>query len=126
MQEAFYRLARGARRDGARVLTFPYAARVVRNECYSVLRRRKRIADDESIVEAAAPGSSEEERLLVNRALVSLPAEQREVVHLRVFEGMTFQEIADHVGLNPNTAASRYRYALTALRKALGHHEGAM
>ena len=48
-----------------------------------------------------------------------LPAEQREVVHLKVWEGMTFQEIADLTGESLNTAASRYRYAIEKLRTIL-------
>jgi RNA polymerase sigma-70 factor (ECF subfamily) len=50
----------------------------------------------------------------------SLPPEQREVVHLKVFEGLTFQEIADLAGESINTVASRYRYALEKLRGQLG------
>ena len=51
--------------------------------------------------------------------MLTLPAEQREVVHLKVFEGMTFQEIADLCGESINTVASRYRYAIEKLRDQL-------
>ena len=44
-------------------------------------------------------------------------AEQREVVYLHVFEGMTFQQIAGTSGESINTIASRYRYALARLRE---------
>jgi DNA-directed RNA polymerase specialized sigma24 family protein len=40
-------------------------------------------------------------------------------VYLKVFEGMTFQEIADRCEISINTAASRYRYAIEALRRTL-------
>jgi len=50
--------------------------------------------------------------MLIDDALKRLPAEQREVVYLKVFEGMTFQEIADRCEISINTAGSRYRYAI--------------
>ena len=40
-------------------------------------------------------------------------------MHLKVWEGMTFQEIADVTGEGLNTAASRYRYAMEKLRAIL-------
>ncbi|MGY8716457.1 MAG: RNA polymerase sigma factor, partial [Verrucomicrobiia bacterium] len=48
-----------------------------------------------------------------------LPSEQREVVVLKVWGGLTFAQIAEQLDLSANTAASRYRYALTKLREAL-------
>jgi RNA polymerase sigma-70 factor, ECF subfamily len=57
--------------------------------------------------------------MLIDDALKRLPPEQREVVYLKVFEGLTFQEIADRCGISINTAGSRYRYATDALRRAL-------
>lgn len=55
----------------------------------------------------------------LERGLAALPPEQREVVALKIDGGLTFAEIAAVLGLRPNTAASRYRYALEKLRAAL-------
>jgi RNA polymerase sigma-70 factor (ECF subfamily) len=99
-----------------------YLRRAVRNECYSILRRRKtRTAVGlEPILEARVGADPEPEmRLAIERALHTLPAEQREVVHLHAFEGLTFQEIADACGESINTVASRYRYALAKLKDVL-------
>ena len=52
-------------------------------------------------------------------ALGCLPAEQREVLVLKIWGELTFEEIARQLGVPPNTAASRYRYALAALRREL-------
>ena len=41
------------------------------------------------------------------------------MVHLHLFEGWTFQEVADASGESINTVASRYRYALARLREDL-------
>jgi RNA polymerase sigma-70 factor, ECF subfamily len=55
----------------------------------------------------------------LERALLALPAEQREVIVLKVDGELTFAQIAEVIGVSMNTAASRYRYALERLRKAL-------
>ena len=52
-------------------------------------------------------------------ALAELPPEQRAVVHLKLWDGLTFAEIADTLDLPANTAASRYRYGLDKLRARL-------
>jgi RNA polymerase sigma-70 factor, ECF subfamily len=52
-------------------------------------------------------------------ALGELPPEQRAVVHLKLWEGLTFEQIADALGIPLNTAASRYRYGLDKLRERL-------
>jgi RNA polymerase sigma-70 factor, ECF subfamily len=96
-----------------------YLRRAVRNECFSALRRRRHdvLVGATQILEAVEAGRDcPDERLALERALRALPPEQREVVHLKVFEGMTFQEIADMTGESINTAASRYRYAIEKLR----------
>ena len=43
-------------------------------------------------------------------------AEQRELIALKIDGELTFAEIAACLGISPNTAASRYRYALEKLR----------
>lgn len=101
-----------------------YLRRAVRNECFSMLRRRRRspvTAVDAPLLEAIA-GETErpEERLALERALRTLPPEQREVVHLKAFEGLTFQEIATLTTESINTVASRYRYAMEKLRDQFG------
>ena len=88
-----------------------------------MLRRRRRdsCADAAPLLEAvSAADGRPDERLAIEQAMRELPAEQREVVHLKMFEGMTFQEIADVTGESINTVASRYRYAIEKLRDDLG------
>jgi RNA polymerase sigma-70 factor (ECF subfamily) len=55
----------------------------------------------------------------LQKALLALPAEQREVIALKIDGGLTFTETALVIGISPNTAASRYRYALERLRVSL-------
>ncbi len=101
-----------------------YLRRAVRNACYSALRQRRPnvlSASDAPLLEAvAADRDRPDERIAIEQAMRALPAEQREVIHLKVFEGWTFQEIANVSGESINTVASRYRYAIDKMREQLG------
>ena len=126
VQDVFVQLARTFKDRSMSDISFAYLATTLRNTCYSMLRRRRgaliglaTLVGRVGLIEPASADASEEERLLIDEALRQLPAEQREVVYLKVFEGLTFQEIADRCGISINTAGSRYRYALEALRRAL-------
>ncbi len=52
-------------------------------------------------------------------AIDRLPHEQREVLVMKIWNELTFAEIGEGLGISQNTAASRYRYALAALKKDL-------
>ena len=67
-------------------------------------------------------GNTEAE-LALQKALAELPDEQREVVMMRIWSGMTLEEIGAATGVTLNTAASRYRYALEKLRERLGKRQ---
>jgi RNA polymerase sigma-70 factor (ECF subfamily) len=119
VQQVFLKAARG----GAGADPAAYLRRAVRNECFSLLRARRREivkAVDAHLLELVE-GADEQpaERIALEQALRTLPPEQREVVHLKVWEGMTFQEIAEATDETLNTAASRYRYAMEKLRAQL-------
>ena len=71
----------------------------------------------ERTVEDAMISSQIEED--VRRLIERLPAEQREVVMMRYYSGLRFQEIADQTDVSINTALGRMRYALINLRKMI-------
>ena len=56
-------------------------------------------------------------------AIDLLPAEQREVLVMKIWNELTFADIGSVLGISQNTAASRYRYALAALKKNFVAHE---
>lgn len=99
-----------------------YLRRAVRNECFSQLRARSMRArlSDTPFLEPATASVDPAERLALEQAIRMLPADQREALHLKVFEGLTFREIADLTGDSINTVASRYRYAIEKMRAHLG------
>ena len=59
----------------------------------------------------------------IRRLVDHLPDEQREVVMLRYYSGLSFQEIADQTEVSINTALGRMRYALINLRKMIKEHD---
>lgn len=98
-----------------------YFLRIVRNEALKITQK-KRADQWVSLVTEAWVASEEpngDARQLVRAAVQKLPASQSEVVVLKIWEGMTFAEIGEVLGESPNTAASRYRYALQKLTQYL-------
>jgi RNA polymerase sigma-70 factor (ECF subfamily) len=127
LQEIFIRLARqpellrGARDERA------FLIRLAHNAAIDQIRRRgTRQKHEEQFglepVSLFAPASDPDEasfRAALENALSELPDEQRMVLHLKLWEGLTFEQIAETLDISPNTAASRYRYGLDKLRERL-------
>jgi RNA polymerase sigma-70 factor (ECF subfamily) len=67
----------------------------------------------------AAEPDSRVFRQALSEAMGDLPSEQREVVHLKLWEGLTFEQVSEVLQISPNTAASRYRYGIDKLRGRL-------
>ena len=126
LQEIFIRLARGESRGMQSDKAFLY--RLAHNLAIDWLRRRKvRWDSEEQLIRELESGGDQrapqpDAALLALRfaaALKSLPDEQRTVVQLKLWDGLTFEEIADAQGIPLNTVASRHRYALAKLRTLL-------
>lgn len=58
-------------------------------------------------------------RQSMQESLNGLPPDQQLAVQLRLWDGLSFAEMADVIGVSTNTAASRYRYGIDKLRQAL-------
>lgn len=124
VQELFLKLARdasiimSARSERAVIFT------LVRNLALDALRHRSRQEKaldqwEEQTPEWFEPHTDEEtedQRQRLVAALATLPEEQRSVVHLHVWEDLSFREIGEMLALPTQTVASRYRYALEKLR----------
>ena len=120
VQEAFVRFWRRNHNIENRALL--YAA--VRSIALDFLRRDNRRARRESdVVSEIEPSvqptftTEDETQRALAAAVDDLPDEQREVVVMKIWNELTFTEIGSVLGISQNTAASRYRYALGALRK---------
>lgn len=66
-----------------------------------------------------SPAVHDERRQHIEDALAELVIEQREVVVMKIWGGLTFPTIGEATGVSANTAASRYRYAMAALKQSL-------
>ena len=64
-------------------------------------------------------GYEEERRELLEAAIKELPTKFSEVIMMKIWGGRTFAEIGEILDISMNTAASRYRYGIEALRKQL-------
>lgn len=64
--------------------------------------------------------SDEETRTQLESSLKELPPKFAEVIIMKVWGEQTFAEIGEALGISQNTAASRYRYGLEALKRKLG------
>jgi RNA polymerase sigma-70 factor (ECF subfamily) len=127
LQDLFVKLAKqpglldGVRDERA------FLIRLVQNLAIDSVRRRRtreknyeRLAGEMACLFAPAADLDERAfRAALMEALGELPIEQRAVVHLKLWEGLTFEAIAEVLDLSPNTAASRYRYGLDKLRERL-------
>ncbi|MCK5638657.1 MAG: sigma-70 family RNA polymerase sigma factor [Flavobacteriaceae bacterium] len=58
----------------------------------------------------------------VRKLVDELPDDQREVLMMRIFKGMSFKEISDQTDVSINTALGRMRYALINLRKMIDNN----
>lgn len=96
-------------------LTDAYIYKAVRNRSLDSIRRGKR---DRSTLEIVPAGQlALDQSLVIREVLDELPADQREVLVLKVFCGLTMSEIANIQGTPSNTCSSRYRYALQHMSK---------
>ncbi len=127
IQEIFVKLARNPGLLDSLRDERAFLLRLAHNAAIDLIRRRgtrERTKDNfaAEIVSPFAPANDPDEQTFRNElagALASLPAEQRAVVHLKLWEGLTFEEIAVALEIPLNTAASRYRYGLDKLRQHL-------
>lgn len=131
VQDAFLTIWRnGGRYDRTRGPVRPWLMGVVRHRAIDALRRvgtrRDLHADPEEALALAASGALPEAQLLrgedadvVRRALARLPEEQRVVVELAYYQGLTHVEIAARLPAPLGTVKGRMRLALLRLREML-------
>ena len=128
LQSVFVKLAT-ARPRRVRELR-AYLLVMARNHALTILRQRPRERALENADLDAVTWEKHDEKLCFEaedwqRMLNLLPLEQREVIALKVWQEMTFVEIAKLLKISPNTAMSRYRYGIARLRQWCeeAHHE---
>ena len=132
VQEAFVSLWRARERyDPTRGTVRTWVLSAVRNRALDALRRERAkagrdVQDDVLPDLMAAPERTDieaerrDERRRIKEALESLPDEQRQVIELAYFGGLSHSEIARSLSLPPGTVKGRMRLGLTRMRSLLG------
>jgi RNA polymerase sigma-70 factor, ECF subfamily len=127
LQELFIKVARNPRLLEGVKDDRGFLLRLAHNLAIDLVRRRaardrkgEQVAAQDAELFAAT--DNQDEQVFAARlaeALGELPPDQRAVVHLKLWERLTFEQIAATLDIPPNTAASRYRYAIDKLRERL-------
>lgn len=122
VQEVFAAMARSRERLGQVVNLRAYLFTALRHAAERIHRRQQRHAAtglEDAPLSMDCPLEDGERTEALWKLVRSLPMEQRNVLSLKIQGGLTFREIGDVCGISPNTAASRYRYALEKLKQML-------
>jgi RNA polymerase sigma-70 factor, ECF subfamily len=135
VQEAFLSLWRsGAGYDRARGSVRSWVLSAVHNRAVDQLRRAGakagRDVHDDGLAERLPARETTEDQVQrrdeagrVRGALGELPPDQRQVIELAYFGGLTHSQIAEMLDLPPGTVKGRMRLGLTKMRSALGEAE---
>lgn len=130
-QQAFVRAFKGLTqfRGGASVRSWLF--RIGINCALSWLRDHRReeateIADDALTVANLAPAqiSAGQDGVRLRAAVEQLPPKQKLVLELRVFDDLSFKEVAELAECSENTAKVNFHYAVKKLRDILGAPDG--
>lgn len=109
--------------NGARVDNMAaYVYRSVSNACASRCDERRFVSLDSQEVKMQCEKPADdfaEEHTRINRLLAMLPEECREAIRLKLHASLTFEEIAETLGISPSAAKRRYYQGLDILRSKL-------
>ena len=137
-QETFIKviktLKRGVYNEEGKFL--PWMMRISHNLVIDYFRKKRRIPlfennDNFDIFQIISDGSLNAESSMINDQIVAdvqklilkLPDDQKDVLLMRFYRDMSFKEIADFTGVSINTALGRMRYAILNLRKLIDSHK---
>ena len=128
-QETFYQAVRSVDRFDGTCRVSVWLCQIAKHLWYQHLRKHRReVPLPEEAPEAPAPSAEEglleqEGRLQLLRQVHGLPPDAREVVHLRVFGGLSFREIGDVMGRTETWARVTFYRSKEKLRNGGDNHE---
>lgn len=113
-----------------------WLTRIAHNVIFDMYRAKKRegvvdkdVSEIANVEGSGAMDGGIEERFVESQTLreakllmESLPAPQREVVFMRIYQQLSFKEIAETTGVSINTALGRMRYAILNMRRMADEH----
>lgn len=122
-QEAFIAAFRALGRFDEERRFYPWFYTILRNRCFKILEQRtsrQPVCLEEVELLAATGRLSPEDLIALEAALIDLGPEDREILTLRHFDGMSYAELADLIGIPTGTVMSRLYNARKRLRERLG------
>lgn len=127
-QEVFISVARsiGSFRGGSSFSTWLY--RIVKRRVADFYRKRERQVEQVELEKASqTPGENPlgdaSDALLLQQALRALPESHREIILLRLAEGLPFQEVADRLGIKLGAAKLRFYRAIEACKNKIAEFD---
>jgi len=122
VQEAFVKFWRRNHTIENRALLYAAVRSIaldfIRRDSRRARREATAVGETNEFIEPEFEFEDDTQRALAE-AINILPCEQREVLVMKIWNELTFAEIGEALGISLNTAASRYRYALTGLKRIL-------
>jgi RNA polymerase sigma-70 factor (ECF subfamily) len=93
--------------------------------------RKVRDTEEFSMLDTLTDGTPTVENFMIKEQIDNdvikliefLPKDQQEVVRMRIYDDLSFQEIAELIDVSINTALGRMRYAIINLRKLIEKHQ---
>lgn len=119
-QEAFIDAFRALKHfDKARPF-YPWFYVLLRNRCYKMAARKRDTESlDETVIFAANKKERQEEIVALEEAMLSLDRQDREIVTLKYFDGLSYDELAERLEIPKGTVMSRLFHARRKLQVKL-------
>ena len=122
-QETFSALLRQGEKISKIKYPKTYIYHIARNKSFDLMKKRKKepVPLDSLIFQPAHDGLSDWfDAQMLNSALEQISEKEKEIILLKIYDGMTFREIAKVTGSLLPTVAARYLRGLKKLKKILG------
>ena len=110
-QEAFIDAFRALKQFDSSRPFYPWFYVLLRNRCFKMAARKREMTSIDETVIVAATGARSEDILALQNALRSLDMEDREIVTLKYFDGLSYNELAERLQIPKGTVMSRLFYA---------------
>lgn len=120
-QEAFVDAFQALGRFDTARRFYPWFYVLLRNRCFKMTRGKRPTEDiEETEILAAQTDVSPEETFALEKALLSLSSEDREIICLKYLDGLSYEELSEHLQIPRGTVMSRLFYARKQLQAKLG------
>lgn len=124
VQDALVDAWRSLARFDQRRPFYPWLYTLLRNRCFKALGARRGSTPPDGVELLAPSAGAVDDTLDLERALARLAPEDRELLLLRHLDGLSYEELAERIGVPPGTVASRLHHARANLKDAMGPPQG--